>query len=100
LWRIGIHDARILASLVDTPDAVTLRQLEEWVGDVNSWDVSDQGIMNLFARTTGAASTAVEWSVRAEEFVQRAGFIIMARLASTYQTADDSVFELFLVATE
>ena len=100
LWRTGIHDARILASLVDTPDAVTPRQMEEWVGDLDSWDVCDQCVMNLFARTTRAASTAVEWSVRAEEFVKRAGFVIMARLASTNPTEDDSVFQPFLAAIE
>ena len=100
LWRTGIHDARILASLIDAPDAVTPQQMEEWVGDFDSWDVCDQCVMNLFARTTMAASTAVEWSVRAEEFVKRAGFVIMARLASTNRTADDSVFEPFLAAIE
>jgi len=65
LWRTGIHDARILASLVDTPDAVTPRQMEEWVGDLDSWDVRDQLVMNPFARTTRAVSTAVERSVLA-----------------------------------
>jgi len=100
LWRTGIHDARILASLVDTPDAVTPQQMEEWVGDFDSWDLCDQCVMNLFARTTRAASTAVQWSVRTEEFVKRAGFVIMARLASTNRTENDSVFELFLEAIE
>ena len=100
LWRTGIHDARILASLVDRPDAVTPQQMEEWVGDLDSWDVCDQCVMNLFARTTGAVSTAVERSVRTEEFVKRAGFVIMACLASANRTADDSVFEPFRVAIE
>jgi len=100
LWHTGTHDARILAGLVDTPDAVPPQQMEEWVGDLDSWDVCDQCVMKLFARTTRAASTVLEWSVRTEEFVRRAGFVIMPRLASANRTADDSVFEPFLVAIE
>ncbi|HAM44566.1 MAG TPA: DNA alkylation repair protein [Propionibacteriaceae bacterium] len=100
LWRTGIHDARILASLIDIPEAVTLQQMDEWASDFDSWDLCDQCVMNLFARTQRAASTALQWSVRTEEFVKRAAFVIMARLASTNRTAVDRVFEPFLVAIE
>ena len=42
LWRSGIHEARILASMVDDPAKVTRDQMEEWVGDFDSWDLCDQ----------------------------------------------------------
>lgn len=42
LWASGIHEARILASLVDDPEAVTDEQMEAWVVDFDSWDVCDQ----------------------------------------------------------
>ena len=42
LWDSGIHEARILASLVDEPEKVTEEQLERWVMDFDSWDVGDQ----------------------------------------------------------
>ena len=41
LWRTGIHDARILAALIDDPVKVTPRQMERWAGDFNSWAVCD-----------------------------------------------------------
>jgi 3-methyladenine DNA glycosylase AlkD len=100
LWDTGIHDARILASLVDSPQQVTIDQLELWVGDFDSWDLCDQCIMNLFARMQGADNVALAWSTRPEEFVKRAGFVIMARLASTDRSADDEAFEPFLEAIE
>jgi 3-methyladenine DNA glycosylase AlkD len=100
LWGTGIHDARILASLVESAAAVTEEQMENWVTAFDSWDLCDQCVMNLFARTSCAERKAHEWSTRPEEFVKRAGFVIMARLASTERTAVDAVFERFLAAIE
>ena len=33
LWRSGLHEAKILASMVDDPHLVTEEQLERWVKD-------------------------------------------------------------------
>src|SRR5688572_16566524 len=41
LWESGIHEARILAPLVDDPKLVTRQQAEAWVADLDSWDVCD-----------------------------------------------------------
>lgn len=100
LWDTGIHEARILASLIDTPDAVTTAQLQSWVAQIDSWDVCDQAVMNLFAHLPDAVSTAVEWSGDTREFVKRAGFVIMARLASGNRMLQDDVFERFLGLVE
>ncbi len=48
LWRTGIAEARILASMVDEPQQVTEQQMDEWVGAFDSWDVCDHVCMNLF----------------------------------------------------
>jgi len=95
LWASGVHDARILASIIDDPRLVTAQQIESWVADIDSWDVCDQ-CCALFARTRFAWQKAVEWSARPEEFVRRAGFVTMARLAVTDKKADDPRFEHFL----
>src|SRR5258706_2514678 len=51
LWASGIHEARILAALIDVPELVTARQMELWVKDFDSWDVCDQRCRNLFDKT-------------------------------------------------
>ena len=51
LWKTGIADARILASMVDDPLQVTEQQMDEWVADFNSWDICDQVCMNLFGES-------------------------------------------------
>jgi 3-methyladenine DNA glycosylase AlkD len=92
LWKSGIPDARILAALVDEPSKVTERQMETWVGGFDSWDVCDQVCSNLFDRTSFAWSKAGEWSGRPEEFVKRAGFVLMAALAVHDKEAADAAF--------
>lgn len=95
LWESRIHEARILASMVDNPKAVTVEQMEAWVKDFDSWDVCDQCCFNLFSRAPAAYEKAVEWSGREEEFVKRAGFALMARLAWSDKAASDERFEPF-----
>ncbi len=96
LWRTGIHEARILASLVNDPQQVTEEQMEAWITEIDSWDVCDQCCSNLFARTPYVWEKATEWSSRPEEFVKRAGFVLMARLAVQEKKADPERFHPFL----
>jgi len=95
LWASGIHEARILAGMIDDPRMVTEEQMESWVEDFNSWDVSDQCCMNLFEKTGFAYQKAVEWSSNDKEFTKRAGFVLMARLAVSDKKAVDKQFEPF-----
>ena len=95
LWASGIHEARIIASMIDDPKMATEEQLESWVKDFDSWDVCDQCCMNLFKKTGFAYRKAVEWSERDEEFIKRAGFVLMACLAVSDKKADDKQFEPF-----
>jgi 3-methyladenine DNA glycosylase AlkD len=95
LWSSGIHEARILAGMVDDPEQVTESQMERWVKDFDSWDLCDQCCSNLFDKTVFAYQKAIEWSARRREFVKRAGFVLMAVLAVHDKTADDQQFIQF-----
>ena len=96
LWESGIHEARILAALVDDPRWVTEEQMERWAAEFDSWDVCDQVCSNLFDRTPLAWDKAAAWSGRPEEFVKRAGFVLMAALAVHDKRASDQQFEALL----
>ncbi len=97
LWASGIHEARILAGMIDQPQMVTETQMDAWVNDFDSWDVCDQCCMNLFEKTKFAYQKAVEWSSNDEEFIKRAGFVLMARLAVSDKKAGDRQFEQFFL---
>ena len=92
LWKIGIPEARIVAAMVDEPKKLTDSQMEDWVKDLNSWDVCDQVCMNLFERTPLAWRKILDWSEREEEFVKRAAFALIACLAWHDKGAEDDRF--------
>ncbi len=97
LWASGIHEARTLASMIDKTEMVTEAQMESWVKDFDSWSVCDQCCSNLFDKTEFAYRKASVWSEREEEFVKRAGFVLMACLAVHDKKASDEDFLKFLL---
>jgi 3-methyladenine DNA glycosylase AlkD len=52
--------------------------------------------MNLFEDTPFAYNKCLEWSTRSEEFVKRASFVLIARLAVSDKKAIDRQFIRFL----
>jgi len=100
LWKSGIHEAKILAAMVEDPAMVTEGQMERWVAGFDSWDVCDQCCSNLFDKTPFAFAKAMEWSERREEFVRRAGYVLMATLAVHDKRAEDSEFLKFFPTIE
>ncbi len=95
LWENDYRETRILASMICPPDMVTGKQMEEWVKEFDYWEICDQCCMNLFEKTPFAYEKVKEWSSREEEFVKRAGFVLMARLAVSDKKAGDDAFEQF-----
>ncbi len=100
LWGTGVHEARLLATMVGDPKQVTEELMEAWVLDIGSWDVCDLCMGNLFDRTPYARSKVSQWSEREEEYVKRAGFVLMATLAVHDKKAPDQVFIDFIPMIE
>ncbi len=96
LWDLNYRETRILASMIDDPDFVTESQLERWASEFTYWEICDQCIMCLFERTRYAYQKVIDWTKREEEYVKRAGFVLIARLAVSDKKADDAVFISFL----
>jgi len=92
LWETGIPEARIVAGMVAEPARLTEAQMEDWVGDIDSWDVCDQVCMNLFEKTPLAWKKIGDWAERDEEFVKRAAFALIACLAWHDKKAEDERF--------
>ena len=96
LWGTGVHEARLLAGFIDDPRQVDEAQMEAWAAEFDSWDVCDQVCSSLFDRTALAWTKAIEWCGRPEEFVKRAGFVLMAALAVHDKAAPDDDYLAFL----
>lgn len=81
LWDSGIHEARILATMIENPEGVLEGQLEEWVSEIDSWDLCDHFCGNLVAESKFAKKKIFEWRTRREEYVKRAAFVLIAEFA-------------------
>ena len=92
LWKTGIPEARIVASMVASPEEMSAGEMDAWVRDFDSWDVCDQICMNLFEKTPFARRKISEWSRREEEYVKRAAFALIACLATHDKEAPDRDF--------
>ena len=95
LWASGIHDARVLATLVENPQQITRGQMEAWVRDADNWALTD-ALAFLFDRTEFAEAKAHAWSARQGEFVKRTGFAMMAGMAVHRPELPDEIFLDFL----
>lgn len=92
LWDTGIPEAMIVAGMVAEPDKLTEEQMEDWVVDINSWDICDQVCMNLFEKSPYVEQKIFEWSAREEEFVKRTAYALIACLAWHDKDASDQAF--------
>jgi len=92
LWKTGIPEAKITAAMIDEPEKLTDKQMEDWVKDINSWDICDQVCMNLFEKTPLAWRKILDWSQREEEFTRRTAFALLACLAWHKKEAEDEEF--------
>jgi len=100
LWQTDIHDARLLASMVDHPGWVTEDQMNEWAKGFDSWDIVDQTVGDLFDRTPFADAKVFAWAAREEEFVRRAAFSMIAYMAVHDKKRDDMDFLKYLPLIE
>ncbi len=100
LWRTGVHEARIIAALIDDPQQVTEAQMEAWAADFDNWAVCDSTCGHLFSRTPLAYRKIDEWSARDAEFVKRAGIVLVAWLAVHDKKAPDARIAEFLPLLE
>jgi 3-methyladenine DNA glycosylase AlkD len=100
LWKSGWYEARLLASMVDEPERVTRRQMDEWAREFDNWGVCDTVCWHSFEKTVFAYEKAAEWASSPREFVKRGGFALMACLAGHDKQAADARFLAFLPLVE
>jgi 3-methyladenine DNA glycosylase AlkD/uncharacterized protein YdhG (YjbR/CyaY superfamily) len=81
LWASGVHDARMLATMVDDPADVTPAQMERWVKDCDNWGIVDTACFHYWDRSPHAFKQIEKWAKAKEEFTKRASFALLASCA-------------------
>jgi 3-methyladenine DNA glycosylase AlkD len=92
LWDTRIYEARLLATFVDEPALVTAAQMDRWCRDFDNWGICDTACFKLFDRAPGAWRMVTPWCRRRDEFVRRAGVVLLACLALHDKAAPDARF--------
>lgn len=89
LWATGVHDALMLATMVDDPADVTPAQMERWVKDMDNWAIVDTACFHYWDRTPYAHAKIEKWSKAKGEFVKRAAFALLASCAVHKRGTDE-----------
>ncbi len=89
LWRTGVHDARMLATMVDDPALVTPAQMERWARDFDNWGIVDTACFHYWDRTPHAFKQIEKWSKAKDEFVKRTAFALLASCALHKRGTDE-----------
>lgn len=100
LFDSGIYEARILCSKIYNPANITEQQMESWVTTFENWEICDSFCMGFFVKSDYALKKAIEWSNASDEYIKRAGFVIMAAYGFAHKKDDNAVFESFFPIIE
>ena len=92
LWNTAIPEARLLATMIDDPALATPTQMDGWVSQITSWDICDGACNNLFVKTPFAWKKVFQWAEEEPEFTRRAGYVLIACLATHDKKAPDQKF--------
>jgi 3-methyladenine DNA glycosylase AlkD len=90
LWATGNHDARILAAMIADPARATEDMVDAWVQDLTNHSLADE-FANYVSKTAFARRKADAWSRSENEWIGRAGWALVGRLAlmDTNELPDD-----------
>lgn len=100
LWKSGIHEGKLLSIFVEEPQKVTEQQLDDWVKDIDSWDICDQCMAALTIKTPYAYDKAFEWVKSEEEFIRRSGIVTLVAITVHDKKQSDEVIAGFLDTAE
>ena len=80
LWCSGVHDARVLATMVSDVQTIMECLIDRWLDDLDNYILTD-AFSDMVARTRFALKKADEWSASTQEWVGAAGWNLVAQLA-------------------
>lgn len=80
LWKTGNHDARVFATMVADPTAATGKEIDVWVKDLDNYVITD-AFAALVSRSPFAQKKTEKWIDASGEWVGRAGWLVLARMA-------------------
>lgn len=91
LWATEIHEARLLAGMIEIPSLITESQFDSWVSDFDSWDLCDS-VCDVLMKTPFVLQKIDQYSNQEQVFVKRTAFTLMCKLAFHDKKAGNDLF--------
>jgi len=95
LWASGNHDARVLATQIADPQQADETLLSAWVSELDNYGLAD-AFAEFAGKTPFARSLAERWANADAEYVGRAGWHLLAKMALLDPSLPDDYFESHL----
>ncbi|MFV0364910.1 MAG: DNA alkylation repair protein [Mangrovibacterium sp.] len=95
LWNKGWRETHILATMLEDPKQIEERQMDYWIKSIETTELIDQAIFNLYAYTKFAFVKAMEYCCGKKFLVNYAGLQLITRLARIDDKAINEMFEVF-----
>ena len=92
LWSSGNHDARILATMIADPARFSAGELQAMVAELRNPVITD-AFATLASRSPHAREQSSEWRRSEEEWIGRAGWLVLARLCREEGALTDEMLE-------
>ncbi|MFV0553240.1 MAG: DNA alkylation repair protein [Mangrovibacterium sp.] len=95
LWNKGWRETMILATMLEEPQKIDERQMDYWIKSIETTELIDQAIFNLYAFSKFAFVKAMEYCCGKKFLVNYAGLQLIGRLARVDDKAINEMFEVF-----
>ncbi len=99
LWASGVHDARILATMIADPQQTDAAMIDAWSQDLGNYVITD-ALAGFVARTGPAHAQMAEWLQADDEWLCTAGWSLLGQLALHDRTLPDAFFAPYLTRIE
>lgn len=86
LWKTGNTDCMTFAAMIADPQQISADQAEAWVSQINYVGVGDY-FSELISKTPFAQQKLDQWIDSDQEFVKRAGYVILAFISKAGEPA-------------
>ncbi|MBT8221200.1 MAG: DNA alkylation repair protein [Bacteroidia bacterium] len=93
LIETEIYEARLLASKIFNKEDLTSELMDEWVQFFDTWEICDAFCMEIFKYSDLSYDKIFEWTHSKEEFVKRAGYVIMATYGQGHKEAPNEIYD-------
>lgn len=96
LWATGNIDAQTFAAMIADPGKMKKSELDKWLKDIRYYMLIDVFVANLVSKTPHAQSRMEKWTKSKDEWIGRAGWQLLAQLATKNNDLPDTLFDEFL----